>query len=204
MEPPTGKENVLQDVALEIDALLSGVPELSPSGSAATKPAQDAAGADLLGLSLDDEFSDFMSAPAPFLPSALLTNCILTDDGAFDFSASLPPDHGDPLQALQASDAEQPTANSASSKSSEKATDIFSSLLQSFSKQGSTTTAGNSSDASAGAAKQGKPTSGSSSSSKTTGKDLSGWYQLFAELDPLSNPDAIPSKTDAPNNSMAA
>ena len=118
MEPPTGKENVLQDVALEIDALLSGVPELSPSGSAATKPAQDAAGADLLGLSLDDEFSDFMSAPAPFLPSALLTNCILTDDGAFDFSASLPPDHGDPLQALQASDAEQPTANSASSKSS--------------------------------------------------------------------------------------
>ncbi|XP_040153606.1 islet cell autoantigen 1 [Anopheles arabiensis] len=203
MEPPTGKENVLQDVTLEIDALLSGVPDLSPSGSAATKPAQDAAGADLLGLSLDDEFSDFMSAPAPFLPSALLTNCILTDDGAFDFSASLPPDHGDPLQALQASDAEQPTANSASSKSSEKATDIFSSLLQSFSKQGSTTTAGNSSDASAGTAKQGKPTSGSSSS-KTTGKDLSGWYQLFAELDPLSNPDAIPSKTDAPNNSMAA
>uniref|UniRef100_A0A182KER4 AH domain-containing protein n=1 Tax=Anopheles christyi TaxID=43041 RepID=A0A182KER4_9DIPT len=199
------KDNILKDVALEIDALLSGVPELSLSAASNLKPAKplEDAATDLLGLSLDDEFSDFMSAPAPFLPSTLLTNCILTDDGGFDFSASLPTESEHPLQALQPSD-EQPTNTGgtmgSSSKSSEKATDIFSSLLQSFSKQGST---GNSSDPStAGTAKQGKLTSGSSS--KTTGKDLSGWYQLFAELDPLSNPDAIPSKTDAPNNSMAA
>uniref|UniRef100_A0A182PDL7 AH domain-containing protein n=1 Tax=Anopheles epiroticus TaxID=199890 RepID=A0A182PDL7_9DIPT len=196
-----GKENILKDVALEIDALLSGVPELSLNPASNTSPATnptEASGTDLLGLSLDDEFSDFMSAPAPFLPSALLTNCTLTDDGGFDFSSSL--SENDPLPALQQTAGELLANDTSNSKSSEKATDIFSSLLQSFSKQGSAT-AGNSSDGSTGAAKQGKATGGSS---KTAGKDLSGWYQLFAELDPLSNPDAIPSKSDAPNNSMAA
>ncbi|XP_050076232.1 islet cell autoantigen 1 [Anopheles maculipalpis] len=192
------KENVLKDVALEIDALLSGVPDLSIGAcdTGLTSKTQDTAAADLLGLSLDDEFSDFMSAPAPFLPSALLTNCILTDEGGFDFAASLP-DFADPLQPLHVHD--DPDTNGGT-KSSEKATDIFSSLLQSFSKQGNSTGAGTDSTASGTASKQSKLVA----SGKTAGKDLSGWYQLFAELDPLSNPDAIPSKTDAPNNSMAA
>ncbi|XP_035917054.1 islet cell autoantigen 1 [Anopheles stephensi] len=185
------KENVLKDVALEIDALLSGVPDLTigaadPALASKTQDTTTAA-TDLLGLNLDDEFSDFMSAPAPFLPSALLTNCILTDEGGFDFGASLSEPAADPLQPLH-----DPETNGG--KSSEKASDIFSSLLQSFSKQGGTDSSA------AGTVKQSKPTG----SNKTAGKDLSGWYQLFAELDPLSNPDAIPSKSDAPNNSMAA
>uniref|UniRef100_A0A182MQN2 AH domain-containing protein n=1 Tax=Anopheles culicifacies TaxID=139723 RepID=A0A182MQN2_9DIPT len=196
-------ENVLKDVALEIDALLSGVPDLNlETGKANASNATS----DLLGLSLDDEFSDFMSAPAPFLPSALLTNCTLTDQGGFDFTSSLS-ECMDPMQNELQQDHDRNEANGSttnSGKSSEKATDIFSSLLQSFStKQGSSTgTTGSNADPSngAGAMKQGKMNSGS----KTGGKDLSGWYQLFAELDPLSNPDAIPSKTDAPNNSMAA
>uniref|UniRef100_A0A182SE35 AH domain-containing protein n=1 Tax=Anopheles maculatus TaxID=74869 RepID=A0A182SE35_9DIPT len=195
------KENVLKDVALEIDALLSGVPDLS-IGAAETELTSKtrhptSAAADLLGLSLDDEFSDFMSAPAPFLPSALLTNCVLTDEGGFDFATNLL-DSADPMQPLHTHD---PDTNGGG-KSSEKATDIFSSLLQSFSKPGSSSGAGTDSSAS-GTLKQSK-LSTTGNSSKTAGKDLSGWYQLFAELDPLSNPDAIPSKTDAPNNSMAA
>ncbi|XP_052892360.1 islet cell autoantigen 1 [Anopheles moucheti] len=198
------KQNVLKDVALEIDALLSGVPELSAEAGPTTKShqLQNDAGSDLLGLSLDDEFSDFMSAPAPFLPSTLLTNCILTDEGGFDFAASLS-ECVDPMQQeLQQHEPERIGTNGG--KSSEKATDIFSSLLQSFSKQGpSTGTTGSNADSGSAAMKQGK-LNNSSSSSKSMGKDLSGWYQLFAELDPLSNPDAIPSKTDAPNNSMAA
>uniref|UniRef100_A0A182WBN9 AH domain-containing protein n=1 Tax=Anopheles minimus TaxID=112268 RepID=A0A182WBN9_9DIPT len=210
-EDSIAKQNVLKDVALEIDALLSGVPDLSletgPTSKTNASHQMQNAASDLLGLSLDDEFSDFMSAPAPFLPSALLTNCILTDEGGFDFAASL---SGcvDPMQDELQHDHDRIGANGTNSgKSSEKATDIFSSLLQSFStKQGSSTgTTGSNADPSSGtgAMKHGKMNN-SSSGSKTTGKDLSGWYQLFAELDPLSNPDAIPSKTDAPNNSMAA
>uniref|UniRef100_A0A182NI79 AH domain-containing protein n=1 Tax=Anopheles dirus TaxID=7168 RepID=A0A182NI79_9DIPT len=186
------KENVLKDVALEIDALLSGVPELTSSApeppGASNQPLSDSAASDLLGLSLDDEFSDFMSAPAPFLPSTLLTNGMLTDEGGFDFGASLLESTEPPLPAL----GEESLLASNGGKSSEKATDIFSSLLQSFSKQGSTE---------AGST---KASTKATSSKAPGGKDLSGWYQLFAELDPLSNPDAIPSKTDAPNNSMAA
>ncbi|XP_049290405.1 islet cell autoantigen 1 [Anopheles funestus] len=206
-EQNIAKENVLKDVALEIEALLSGVPDLSletgpTSKTSASNQMQSAAATDLLGLSLDDEFSDFMSAPAPFLPSTLLTNCILTDEGGFDFGASLS-ECVDPMEEeLQQHDHERNGSTTNGGKSSEKATDIFSSLLQSFSKQGSGTTGGNA-DSSAGTTKHSKLNSGSTSN-KSMGKDLSGWYQLFAELDPLSNPDAIPSKTDAPNNSTAA
>uniref|UniRef100_A0A182Q945 AH domain-containing protein n=1 Tax=Anopheles farauti TaxID=69004 RepID=A0A182Q945_9DIPT len=195
-EKAAPKENVLKDVALEIDALLSGVPDLSlsaPEPVASNQALADSTATDLLGLSLDDEFSDFMSAPAPFLPSTLLTNCSLSDAGGFDFADSLLESTEPTSHAL----GEESLPPHSGAKSSEKATDIFSSLLQSFSKQSSNSTPGSTDTGSTKPVKV--------NSSKATGsKDLSGWYQLFAELDPLSNPDAIPSKTDAPNNSMAA
>ncbi|XP_058121985.1 islet cell autoantigen 1 [Anopheles ziemanni] len=187
------KEKILKDVALEIDSLLSGVPDLSDGGAVEHKNVPDGSAVDLLGLSLDDEFSDFMSTPAPFLPSTLLTNCSLINSG-LDFEATMPPAD---RTALFLHD-EQPSTGEtagAGAKSSEKASDIFNSLLNSFSKQSAASTVS-----------CGKVASEEKNSriSKTTTKDLSGWYQLFAELDPLSNPDAIPSKSDAPQNSMSA
>ncbi|KFB42219.1 AGAP006627-PA-like protein [Anopheles sinensis] len=192
----SSKEKILKDVALEIDSLLSGVPDLSAAtaGAAEHKNAPEGSAVDLLGLSLDDEFSDFMSTPAPFLPSTLLTNCSLINPG-LDFDTTMPLADRTPLflQDEQTSPAE--AAGVGGAKSSEKASDIFSSLLNSFSKQSTASTPAS-----------GKVTSEEKNSriSKTTTKDLSGWYQLFAELDPLSNPDAIPSKSDAPQNSMSA
>uniref|UniRef100_A0A182INC0 AH domain-containing protein n=1 Tax=Anopheles atroparvus TaxID=41427 RepID=A0A182INC0_ANOAO len=198
------KEDILKDVALEIDSLLSGVPELSlatgVSDETKQKSCMEATGAaiDLLGLSLDDEFSDFMSAPAPFLPSTLLTNCSLTNEG-LDFSSTM--SAADGAQTLLNHEESHSTGgmNGIGGRSSEKASDIFSSLLNSFSKHstGNATAPVQSGGALSESSKNSK-------TPKTTAKDLSGWYQLFAELDPLSNPDAIPSKSDAPQNSMTA
>ncbi|XP_058066565.1 islet cell autoantigen 1 [Anopheles bellator] len=183
----------------EIDALLSDLPKLTLGAKANRKEAEDSieigsgnANCDLLGLNLDDEFSDFMSAPVPFLPSMLLSNGSLVDD---EFEFTLP------------QDAQTLSEETSDSNRSEKASDIFSSLLQGFSKPSvvgpnvsSTSTNGGPLVASGSKPKEKLSTK----ESGKKGKDLSGWYQLFAELDPLSNPDAIPSKTDAPINSMAA
>ncbi|EAT35211.1 AAEL012606-PA, partial [Aedes aegypti] len=125
---------------------------------ARTEPA--ASSADLLGLTVDDEFSDFLSSPAPFLPSTLLTNPESMEQSTMD----------------QLSGLDLPsTSGAANSKVEKTSNDIFGSFLSSISK-----------------------------TANPGGADLSGWYQLFAELDPLSNPDAIPSKADAPTNSLAA
>lgn len=191
---------MLADVDEEIDALLSGVPKLNVQPSDKAGGAANGGNCDLLGLSLDDEFSDFMSAPAPFLPSMLLGNSSLVDD-TFDFP--LPDASNSPV-------APAPDGISEAKLRSERATDIFSSLLHGFSKPGNQQqiSGGNQGNAVAATATGGSVDGGSKPKSKEdtkTGKrDLSGWYQLFAELDPLSNPDAIPSKTDAPVNSMAA
>ncbi|XP_035785606.1 islet cell autoantigen 1-like protein [Anopheles albimanus] len=194
------EQKMLADVDEEIDALLSGVPKLNVQPSDKAGGAANGGNCDLLGLSLDDEFSDFMSAPAPFLPSMLLGNSSLVDD-TFDFP--LPDASNSPV-------APAPDGISEAKLRSERATDIFSSLLHGFSKPGNQQqiSGGNQGNAVAATATGGSVDGGSKPKSKEdtkTGKrDLSGWYQLFAELDPLSNPDAIPSKTDAPVNSMAA
>ncbi|ETN59048.1 islet cell autoantigen [Anopheles darlingi] len=199
------EQKMVADVDEEINALLSGVPKLNVQASDKHGSAANGGNCDLLGLSLDDEFSDFMSAPAPFLPSMLLGNSSLVDD-AFDFplpNASNPP-------IAPASD------GITEAKRSERATDLFSSLLHGFSKPGnqhqisggiqSTAVAATTSSGSLAAANVagGGSKPKGKEETKTGKRDLSGWYQLFAELDPLSNPDAIPSKTDAPVNSMAA
>ncbi|XP_053675652.1 islet cell autoantigen 1-like protein [Anopheles nili] len=202
------KNNVLKEVAMEIDALLSGVPELNLNAEENRKDCNtnllnqtvDSA-IDLLGLSLDDEFSDFMSAPAPFLPSTLLTNSSFNDSREFDLASIL--SDKEAMQHVAEND-EQPPENSVENgKSSDKTTAIFSTLLNSFTRQSSSNIANANTSTNDSLPSKCRDTK-LTKDNKTPGKDLSGWYQLFAELDPLSNPDAIPSKTDAPNNSMAA
>lgn len=85
------------------------------------------------------------------------------------------------------------TSGAANSKVEKTSNDIFGSFLSSISKTANP----------GGAVSHPSETRKPQKDAKT-GKDLSGWYQLFAELDPLSNPDAIPSKADAPTNSLAA
>ncbi|XP_058462998.1 islet cell autoantigen 1 [Malaya genurostris] len=157
--------------SLPLNDLLADISELKVLDiTANNKHANDTScSADLLGLNVVDEFSDFLSAPAPFMPSTLLAN-----PEAMQLSLD------------QLSIPNQPLATSSKPTSSE----MFGSLLNNLSKNQPTVPMGNNQ---MDAKRQHKDT-----------KDLSGWYQLFAELDPLSNPDAIPSKTDAPYNSLAA
>ncbi|KAL1380069.1 hypothetical protein pipiens_014472 [Culex pipiens pipiens] len=143
-EPARKKETPKDTKTDDDDQILTDVPAdnllADLSEPTKTEP-QQSGSSDLLGLTMDDEFSDFMSSPAPFMPSTLLNNPNPLDGG-----------DDDPLEQLL--NLNQPSA--------------------------------------------GQKSGGGKS------KDLSGWYQLFAELDPLSNPDAIPSKADAPHNSLAA
>ena len=109
---------------------------------------------DLLGLSLDDEFSDFMSSSSSFMPSSLL------------ISNNIP-----------------------STTNDTKNDGFFTDLLQNLPTSGSK-----------------KENSSKKVSSKPvkTGKEMVDWFQLFAELDPLANPDAIPSSRNVQNDSQAA
>ncbi|XP_053688609.1 islet cell autoantigen 1 [Sabethes cyaneus] len=164
-------DNILPKIPTDVD-LLAGVSEQQHNANA--EPENVASSTDLLGLALGEEFSDFLSAPAPFMPSTLLAK----------------------TESMQLSFNELPNL-AANEKPSEKSSnDIFGSFLQGLSKnsQACTSSPGNNKDDnSKRLQKDGK-----------SSKDLSGWYQLFAELDPLSNPDAIPSKADVPNNSSQA
>ncbi|KAL1376009.1 hypothetical protein pipiens_017142 [Culex pipiens pipiens] len=170
-EPARKKETSKDTKTDDDDQILTDVPAdnllADLSEPAKTEP-QQSGSSDLLGLTMDDEFSDFMSSPAPFMPSTLLNNPNPLDGG-----------DDDPLEQLL-------NLNQPSSSKAPPSGDLFGSFLQSLSK-------------STDPPKEGKKSGGGGKS-----KDLSGWYQLFAELDPLSNPDAIPSKADAPHNSLAA
>lgn len=130
--------------------------------------------ANLLDLNMDDEFSDFISSSSSFMPSTLLNN-------------------PDSIQNQQDHSADLDNCLHRNNKQEEKSSnDIVGNFLQSISKS-------NNLSASQTDSHDRKP----QKDGKST-KDLSGWYQLFAELDPLSNPDAIPSKTDTLSNSLAA
>ncbi|KAL1377068.1 hypothetical protein pipiens_016508 [Culex pipiens pipiens] len=171
MTNPLEKETPKDTKTDDDDQILTDIPAdnllADLSEPAKTEPPPSGS-SDLLGLTMDDEFSDFMSSPAPFMPSTLLNNPNPLDGG-----------DDDPLEQLL-------NLNQPSSSKAPPSGDLFGSFLQSLSK-------------STDPPKEGKKSGGGGKS-----KDLSGWYQLFAELDPLSNPDAIPSKADAPHNSLAA
>lgn len=169
---PEDDDQILSDNPTQINDLLSGVSQLNPELN--PQPDATSSSADLLGLTMDNEFSDFLSYPAPFMPSTLLTNPEPLEISALDQLSSLN---------------QQQPSTPASSKP-----DLFGSFLQSISKN-TNPMAGTGSS---------QPDAKKPHKDGKTGKDLSGWYQLFAELDPLSNPDAIPSKSDAPTNSLAA
>ncbi|XP_062550268.1 islet cell autoantigen 1-like protein [Armigeres subalbatus] len=160
--------------------LLSDIPQLDLNNELKSRTDPTSASADLLGLTMDDEFSDFLSSPAPFMPSTLLTN----------------PETILPSTLDHISDLEQfPTSAPMNPKSEKTSSDMFGNFLSSISR---------SSNANGVVASGHAPDAKKSHKDGKTGKDLSGWYQLFAELDPLSNPDAIPSKADVPTNSLAA
>ncbi|XP_055601634.1 islet cell autoantigen 1 [Uranotaenia lowii] len=164
-------EQILAVAPDHLTDLMTDIPQ-QPSNTASCST-------DLLGIGLDDEFSDFLSGPASFMPSNLLTN-----------PANLVSDPLDDLIGAASSEQSVPT-----SKPEKQTSDFsFGNFLQSLSKNNNATESGSG---------EGKKPAKENSKS-TGGKDLAGWYQLFAELDPLSNPDAIPSKSDAPVNSLAA
>ncbi|XP_058834512.1 islet cell autoantigen 1 [Topomyia yanbarensis] len=169
-----GEDQILSKNTSQFEDLLAGITEqkLMDTEKANSRTGDSSSSADLLGLTVGDEFSDFLSAPVPFLPSTLLTN-----PEAMQFS----------LDQLSSPRQSTVTSNKPASN------DVFGSLLQSLSKN---------QQPHAGAVMANNQTDSKRPQKDT--KDLSGWYQLFAELDPLSNPDAIPSKSDAPHNSLAA
>ncbi|XP_019533044.3 islet cell autoantigen 1 [Aedes albopictus] len=174
---PDDDDQLLSDVPTALNDLLSGIPQLELTTESKSQADHTASSsADLLGLTMDDEFSDFLSSPAPFMPSTLLTN-----------PESMEPSAMDQLSGLDLPSTSGPT----NPKAEKSSNDIFGNFLSSISKGPS------------GAASQ-TPEGKKPPKDGKSGKDLSGWYQLFAELDPLSNPDAIPSKADAPTNSLAA
>lgn len=143
---------------------------------------------DLLGLSLDstdsvsnNDFGDFMSAgPLPYMPSQLLLNDLV------DLTFDAPPD------ALN--EPETPTATAGDSSKSKK------SIMELFNRGGAVRKTA--------AATQASSSIGEKAKEKKPNKMPNGkanWMDLFAELDPLSNPDLIEKKLSGENsNSQAA
>lgn len=149
---------------------------------------------DLLSLSLDttdsltnNDFGDFMSAePLPYMPSQLLLNDLV--DLSFDA----------PVASLHSSaqDPEPPTAGGDLPVKSKN------SIMELFNRGGAirkTAAAATvpSSRKHGDEAKEKKP--------KKASNGKANWMDLFAELDPLSNPDLIEKKLGGENsNSQAA
>lgn len=145
---------------------------------------------DLLSMSLDtvesvsnNDFGDFMSAgPLPYMPSQLLLNDLV------DLSYDAPPDAS--LQLAQ--EPQTPTAgDQIKSKSS---------IMELFNRGGAirkTAAVAQPSNIQGDKVKEKK--------SKKTSNGKANWMDLFAELDPLSNPDLIEKKLSGEHsNSQAA
>lgn len=164
---------------------------------------------DLMGLS-GCEFGDFVSAKPPsFMPSQLLLN----DLAGFDFSpenTTTPTSLLDDLTST-GDDGKLETLPTKPTNTKNAILDLFGKRNPlSYNKNESATTSG-SQNTENNKSKDGSSPIGSSSSSKSNKeklarKDMSAWFKLFAELDPLANPDAIENKIDKRfnNNSHAA
>ncbi|XP_037046011.1 islet cell autoantigen 1 [Bradysia coprophila] len=129
---------------------------------------------DLLKMMSESDFGDFVSS-TPYMPSQLLMNDLATfsfDDAPTD-STKAPP--------------------MSTESSAESVMKVKNSILQLFNKTSSTpSTTSDETDADK------KPTSQQSKSRK----DKSAWYDLFADLDPLANPETLEKKLS--ENSQAA
>lgn len=141
---------------------------------------------DLLGLTTVDEFCDFMSsASLPYMPSQLLLNDFI-DIGVDDLPKTA---------ASVLSEQIQP------SMAGNKSFDIKPKLaiMELFGKSSAT------SDAIANqmASKQSVSTS-KANKGKSDRKDKTAWFKLFAELDPLANPDLMEKKIDDTGNNSQA
>lgn len=147
-----------------------------------------AASKDLLGLA-DDDFGDFMSS-VPYMPSQMMLDdmSILNADG---FGAKSDVRSLDtPSELLQPSvsgDGER----SSDAKAKGSILDLFKSLPAKSNK----------SDDGAGK----RTTNRSVNKEKVNPKNKANWFDLFAELDPLANPDSIEKKlSGGHSNSQAA
>lgn len=176
------------------DALLQPTMELlndlSVNGNKNKKPASEDATAskDLLGLT-DDDFGDFMSSAAlPYMPSQLMLNdlSILNVDG-FDSDIRSPDTPSELLQPSVSGEGER----SSDVKAKGSILNLFKSLPSRSNKSED------------GTAK--RPTNRSVNKEKVNPKNKSNWFDLFAELDPLANPDSMEKKlSGGHSNSQAA
>lgn len=145
----------------------------------------------LLGLTTDDEFCDFMSsATLPYMPSQLLLKD-LVDIGMDDI-----PNNTDFAASVQSCQAQ------VSSMAGNKLFDIKpkNAIMELFGKTSSTSEAISGQTAS----KQNLSPSRATNKGKIDRKDKTAWFKLFAELDPLANPDLMEKKIgDGGNNSQA-
>lgn len=176
------------------DALLQPTMELlndlSVNGIENNKSASAMASKDLLGLT-DDDFGDFMSAAAlPYMPSQLMLNdlSILNVEG-FGATSDIR-DSDTPSELLQPSVSDEvERSNDVKAKSS--ILDLFKSLPSKSNKSED------------GSAK--RTTNRSVNKEKVNPKNKSNWFDLFAELDPLANPDSMEKKlSGGHSNSQAA
>lgn len=145
---------------------------------------------DLLGLT-DDDFGDFMSSAAlPYMPSQLMLNdsSILNVDGLGAKGDMRSPDaSSDLLQPSVSGDGER----SSDVKAKGSILDLFKSLPSKSNKSED------------GSSK--RPTNRSVNKEKVNPKNKSNWFDLFAELDPLANPDSMEKKlSGGHSNSQAA
>ncbi len=136
-------------------------------------PVDNASSSDLLKMMSESDFGDFVSS-TPYMPSQLLMN----DLESFSF------DNMQNMESLSSVPVESSAENVMKKKNS---------ILQLFNKT-STPSSATTDDANAD-----RKMSPQKSKSR---KDKSAWYDLFAELDPLANPETLEKKLS--ENSQAA
>lgn len=177
----------------DYDALLLPTMELlnDVNGIENKKPSRDNALAsnDLLGLT-DDDFGDFMSSAAlPYMPSQLMLNdlSILNVDG---FGANSDIQSSDKPSEWLLPSASGDGEASSDVKSKGSILGLFKSLPSKSNKLEDNTK---------------RPTNRSVNKEKVNPKNKSNWFDLFAELDPLANPDSMEKKlSGGHSNSQAA
>lgn len=166
--------------------------DLSANASKKNKHSnENAMSNDLLGLT-DDDFGDFMSSAAlPYMPSQLMLNdmSILNDLDGFRTNSD-----------ISSADAQSELLQQSVSDDGERSIDdkAKGSILKLF--KGLPSKSDKSDD---GATK--RSTNRTANKEKPNQKNKSNWFDLFAELDPLANPDSMEKKlSGGHSNSQAA
>lgn len=136
------------------------------------------ASTDLLKMMSESDFGDFVSSASPYMPSQLLMNDL--EDFSFDSSNV---------------NSEKPTAPTESS--ADNVMRKKNSILQLFNKTTGNVAPSSMADGETDGEKKVSPQTSKSR------KDKSAWFDLFADLDPLANPETLEKKLGG-NNSQAA